>query len=246
MKNENVRYIKQKTVYENETALFNLLTDHPVYSRRVKEARVVLKLPIQGYDTAQMAHDWEHSKKYDEDEIKKKATEIISGFNIPETYRFRVQLFTEDYLISERKVDNLLLQEFEDKNWKEELQDGLGRKIETVRIITASPNREWNKYLFEPNSLYFKVSPEVRYSDLRTIYQTIKGFKKDLHPFTIPKPQKIQQTIWRMRMEGMKPKQIITELKKDLLKTRKIDNHFIDINTQRYKKALETLMKLPK
>lgn len=254
MKNENQKngmteristYIaSEKTVYENECALFNLLIDHPIYQKRIRQARESLSLPNNGLASAQEAYDWEHKNHNNKLELLMGVKDVISDFNIPQAFRSDATNFTSDYIVCEKRVLNLLMEEFNDEKWKRELQKMTGRKKVTLKVVRTTADREQNKFLMDRNSVYLKVNPEIKFEDLRDAFQEIRKMKKELRPFYVPKPQEISRLIWRLRQEKTKPKDIIIILRDKYSK--KADHHFVDVYTQRYKKDLSWLFPLPK
>ncbi len=234
--------VSQKTEWENSCALFNLLIDHPVFNDRVAKARNELSLPPQSIYAQEDAVAWEHKNLKNRDTLRITALKVIKDFKIPTVFYNDTVNFTYDYILCKERVSNLLLEEFNDEEWKDEFQDMVSKKVLTARLIHTTRDLELNKYLIEPNALYLQISPTIGNRDFIKAYKQIKKLKKIAQPFRVPKPQGTMRMIWRLRSSGKTPKEIILMLKEKFIGTKtQVDNHFIDVNTQRYKKALKKL-----
>jgi len=230
---------KERTVSDNERALYMHLIDHPYFIAGVAHIRKQLDIPEEGCPDGQQAFDWEHATKSNKGKLRAVAEKLVAEFNIKPLFLHEANLFAYDYVLSPKTVWYLLPLEGWSKKEQKEILREVGRHKTGARVIQTKKDLEFNKYLLKADTVYLEIAPHTVLRDLQAAWKHIARRKKDLRPFAISKTQAIARRAWRLAMEGKKDSTIARQINDEFGTTFVYSD--IGVYRHRYKKTLDKL-----
>jgi hypothetical protein len=230
---------KDRTVSDNERALYMHLVDHPHFIAGVEKIRTQLGIHDGGCVDGQQAFDWEHANKSNKNALRSATEKLVSDFSIKPLFVHEAELFTYSYALSPKTIWYLLPLEGWSKSEQQEIVREVGRHKTGARVIQTNKDLEFNKHLFKADTVYLEIAPHTVLRDLQAAWKKIAKRKKDLRPLAISKTQTIARRAWRLAMQGKKDPNIARQINDEFGTTFVYSD--IGVYRHRYKKALDKL-----
>lgn len=174
-----------------------LLTDHPFFVEQVTKIRKKFKVPKNGFASFEEKVVWKHSKNNYE-AYRKEIERFLNKLNTLRVYRSGILEFIDDYIFFQKNHENISMSQ-----------------TPRYAIIQSSNNREENKYLFQPNTLYLEVYPWTSTADMQDSFSKMSELKKDKMGYGNIQANEfgIARISWKLKQSGMKNTEIYEELK---------------------------------
>jgi hypothetical protein len=210
--------------------LFTLLTDHPHFQKKLKTIRKKYSIPESGFVDLSKAFQWEHKSKIRYHRYVKEISSLISDFNIPKVFRGSVNQFVYDCILIPKRTQNQKIADYP-----------------IFSIIHTDEDRDINKYLINPNSLYIELFEWTTKRDIEKALKKLSTLKKNKKPFQVSKVSDLTRKVWLLSQEGLNDKEIrerIQDIFANVGGVGRFDYHDVPIYRKRYKDALRSLRKL--
>ncbi len=219
-----------KKFIESRQRFFTLLSDHPHFQLEIKRLRGKYKLPDEGFSDLSEALVWEHRPKSRYHNFVRDTNTLLADFEIPKVYRSSVWQFVYDTIVAPVRAKYSSISHYP-----------------IFTITHTDEDREINKFLINPNSLYLEVFEWTTKRDIEKALKKLTQLKKKKQPLKVSKIGDLARKVWLLSQEGLNDKQIKAEVQKqlsDLGEKRIIGYEDVPIYRKRYKTALVTLRKL--
>lgn len=219
----------KKFLYGRER-LFTLLTDHPHFQKKLRTIRKKYSIPDLGFDDISEAFEWEHKSKTRYQRFVKEVNSLIADFHISKVYRSSVWQFIYDYILSPKRSENSSISDYP-----------------TFSIVQTDSDRDINKYLINPNSLYVEVFEWTTKRDIEKALKKLTELKKDMQPFQVSKVGDLPRQVWLLSQQGLSDKEIrerVLNIFAPIGGKEGFDYQDVPVYRKRYKDALNTLRKI--
>jgi hypothetical protein len=227
--NENIKIISSKNLgvdfEEERNKLCTLLTDHPFFIQEIPKIRKKYKIPTDSFCDPQKAFYWEHKNRQRRNEFVKDINKFIDNLTIPRAYRPAIFSFLYDYILTNKPIHKNAIQ-----------------SQNRASITITDSDRDINKYLINPNSLYIEIYKWTTKRDLDEAYKQIKEIRKEKEQIKVSKIEGLARDIWILTKRGLSDKQIKKELDTAYQKT--FDYKKIPSYRKRYKDQLNKIKKI--
>lgn len=210
--------------------LFTLLTDHPYFQKKQKAIRKKYSIPSSGFEDLSEAFEWEHKTKTRHQRYVKDVESLIADFNISNVYRSSVWQFVYDYILVPKRNQNSSISDYP-----------------TYSIVHTDSDRDINKYLINPDSIYVEIYEWTTKRDIEKALKKLSKLKKDTQPFHISKVGDLARQVWLLSEQGLNSQDIKSRIQEKLQKAgekRVFGYEDVPIYRKRYKEALNSLRKI--
>ena len=219
-----------KKFIESRERFFVLLSDHPHFQTRIKQLRKKYKLPEAGFSDSAEALVWEHKSKSRYHNLVRETDTLLADFEIPKVYRASVWQFVYDTIIAPMRAKYSSISHYP-----------------IFSIIHTDADRDINKFLINPNSLYVEIFEWTTKRDIEKALKKLTQLKKEKLPLKVSKIGDLARRVWLLSHEGLNDHKIALEIEKIihiLDKERGFGYADVAVYRKRYKDALGTLRKL--
>lgn len=233
---------KEKTAAEGERATYMLLADHPHFIEGVAKVRRRMGIPRDGFTDRQRAYEWEHADHFNKKELWDAVEKLLADFKIKPAFRSDVKFFACDYVLAPKTVENLLPLPSDLSDFEEETIRQTSRRKIGARVIQTDTDRERYKYQFKSNALYLEITDQTNTRNISAALTAARKRRKDLKPYTVPKPEAIARRVWLLTMNEMPDKEIAERISVEF--DRSFPYNDVPVYRKRYKDALQELRPL--
>lgn len=220
--------VASKKFIAGQERLFNLLADHPHFQKRLKAIRKKYSIPESGFDDQSKAFEWEHKSNTRYHKYVKDIDLLVSDFHISKVFRGSVLQFVYDFALIPKRSQHDTIVDYP-----------------TFSIVHTDEDRDINKYLINPNSLYIELYEWTTKRDIEKALKKLATLKKDAKPFHISKVSKLPRQVWLLSQQGLSDKEISKQIAES---SNKEGFYFgydrVPIYRKRYKDALNTLREI--
>lgn len=227
--NENIKIISSKNLgvdfEEERNKLCTLLSDHPFFITKIPKIRKKYKIPVDSFCDPQKAFYWEHKDRQRRNDFIKDINKFVDNFKIPKAYRPAVFSFLYDYILNNKPISENAIQ---------------GQNRASITITDSE--RDINKYLINPDSLYIEIYKWTTKRDLDEAYKQIKEIRKEKEQIKVSKIEGLARDVWILTKRGLSDKAIKKEL--DLAYQKNFNHKDIPIYRKRYKDQLNKMRKI--
>jgi hypothetical protein len=204
-----------------ERKLFELISTHPYFEKKVEEIRKKCKIPSGGFLDQEKAFMWEHNNNFNHDNLVTESSKLSFAFRIKPVYVSKIKDLVYNFILCPSR------------------QIGEGKKV--VAAVISATNRESNRWLFTPGFKYIEIMPHTSFSDLKKAWDKTAGYRTK-QPFSVTEPEDVSRFIWQLRRKKLKNKEIAAQVNDRFGTKLKFNN--VDVYLRRYRGYLEKLRPL--